>query len=238
MSENAFGAISGINPDGTANFGDGNVFVTFFRGSRLHRARSEAAGTPTYDAVDMIKIIKPGERDEIHRIAEEFDKRRYARQWEAYKQQIELAVSGTPLATLLPANPEVVDGLRALKVTTVQQLAELPDSAIGGIQFGFDLRRKAQRYLAVAEKGEEYHKLEKALSDNAALVADLKARLDAAEAKLLAAATPSNTSPASAAQAPSPSAPAEAGDVPHPPALSWDGDEDEFQPVTRPRRKG
>lgn len=177
IDEASFGTITGINSDGTANFGDKNPFVSFFRGTRLNHAKTVMQGAPVYDPVDMIKIIKPGERDEIHRMADEYDKMRYREQWRAYCDGIQAQISGTPLETLLPANPELVATLKALKVYTVQQLSELGDAAVGNLQFGHDLRKKAQKYLAVAEKGVEYHRIQHETEEKDSRIRELEGRL-------------------------------------------------------------
>lgn len=184
MDDAGFGTITGINPDGTANFGDRNPFVSFFRGTRLNQTKTVAAGVPVYDPVDMIKIIKPGERDEIHRIADEYDKMRYRNEWKGYCEGIEQQMSGTPLETLLPVNPELVAQLKAFKVFSVQQLAELSDTAAQSIQFGHDLRKKAQKYLAVAEKGTEYHRFERELEAKDAEIKDIRGKLALLEERM------------------------------------------------------
>jgi len=240
MDEASFGTITGINADGTANFGKRNSFVTFFRGTRLNQNKSVAEGVPVYDAVDMIKIVKPGERDEIHRLADEYDKRRYAAEWKAYCENIELAVPGTPLSALLPVNPEIVDHLRALKIVTVQQLASLNDSAIGNVQFGHDLRKKAQKYLAVAEGGAEFHRLEKETEAKDATIRQLQDQVQALEQRMNTLLQNQATNPPAAPQqapvggfAPALQQPANS---PKPPPLVSD-DEEEAPAPARARRR-
>ncbi len=113
-------------PDGTAIFAkDDQLLVKFYRHPELSQVKSKASGLPVYDDVDMISVIQPGEKDPVQVMASDMHKRRFPKQWEAYKAGVELASSGTPLDHLFPSEPGIILTLKNFNVFTVQQLANL-----------------------------------------------------------------------------------------------------------------
>lgn len=166
MDDLGFTAAQGLNADNSVRMGsDAQLVVMFYKRPVPNEARSKEAGTPIYDPHDYVKIYQPGERDVVDRPVNELDKRRFAQRWAEYQQGKEQAPEGTPLEHLFPGNPEIVATLRAMRVQTVQQLAKISDTATGNLQFGGDLRQKAQRFLEGAEKGKGFHALEKQVAD-------------------------------------------------------------------------
>lgn len=148
-------------PDGTAIFAkDDQLLIKFFRHPELSQIKSKANGVPVYDDVDMISVIQPGEKEEVKVVATDMHKRRFPKQWEAYKSGQDQAQSGTPLDHLFPAEPGAVLTLRAFNVFTVQQLANLSDTAMINIPMGRTLADKAKAYLASASAGQNFHTMQ------------------------------------------------------------------------------
>lgn len=178
--------VESIGANGAASYGgDDKLIVTFYRGTRLNAGKSRDAGTPIYDPVDMVRIIQPGERDVAEYQATIEYQRRWPRQWAAYQANMEQTQGGTPLEMLFPTQPEIVATLRAIHVTTVQQLAAINDTAMGNVPMGRQLVNSAKQYLAKAGEGSEFHALKKENADLkadlgrlAAQVEDLSAKLD------------------------------------------------------------
>lgn len=158
--------IKGYDGD-IAQFGtDKDLVVKFTAETVLNAFKSQGAGAPIYDPVDMITVYHPGEP--LHtpkRVVNELDKRRFRDQWQAYKENKEQKVEGTPLSVLFPHQPEIVHTLAAMHISTVQQLANITDTATQNMMFGFNLREKAQKYLAITEKSAEFHQIQKQLED-------------------------------------------------------------------------
>lgn len=174
MDDLGFTQAQGLNSDMTVRMGsDAQLAVMFYKRAVPNEARSKEIGTPIYEQQDYVKIYQPGERDVVDRPVNELDKRRFAQRWMEYQQGKEQAVEGSPLEHLFPGNPEIVATLRAMRIQTIQQLAACSDSAIGNLQFGGELRTKAQRFLEGAEKGKGFHALEKQVADQAATIKQL-----------------------------------------------------------------
>lgn len=166
----------GYAPDGTAIFGkDDQSMVKFFRHPRLGKFASTEAGMPVYDNVEMVEVIQPGEKEGTKVVATEWHRRRFPRQYEAYKQGVEMSETGTPLDHLFPAEPSTIQTLKGFHVFTIQQLAGLTDTAIGNLPMGRQLVDRAKAYLSSAQGGSEFHRLTK---ENDAL----RLRLEALEA--------------------------------------------------------
>lgn len=155
------------SPDGTAIFGkDTDLLVKFFRHGEMSHLKSIKQGAPIYDDVDMVEVITPGERDPVRVIATELHKRRFPRQWDAYKTGQELSQSGTPIELLLTNQPSAVLQLKSLNIHTIQQLAGLSDSAKQMIPLGAQqLQDKARAYLSAAKDGQNFHAMQSAMQD-------------------------------------------------------------------------
>lgn len=161
------------SPDGTAVFAtDNQLLVKFFRHPEISQIKSKEANLPIYDDVDMISVIQPGEKEEIKVLATEFHKRRFPKQWEAYKSGQELAQSGTPLDHLFSAEPGTILNLKQFNIFTVQQLANITDSAIANIPMGRTLQERARAYLQTSKSNEnEMAAMQKQIDDLKALLA-------------------------------------------------------------------
>jgi hypothetical protein len=144
---------------------DKDIIAIFHKGTKLNEVKSREHGTPFYDSLDFLKVIHPGEPLNVYdQPVRQQDKFRFRQQWERYQATGESgAASGTPLAVLFPYKPELVATLGGMHITTVEQLADLSDTAKQNIMFGLNLSEKAKQYLAVAGKGKEYHQLQAVL---------------------------------------------------------------------------
>jgi hypothetical protein len=163
-------------PDGTAIFAkDTDLLIRFFTHPELSQYKSVRDGMPVHDDVIMIEVITPGERDSTRVAATELHKRRFPRQWEAFKSGQEMSQSGTPIDLLFPAEPSTVLRLKSQNVHTIQQLAALSDSAkqslgMGGQQF----QDKARAFLSSAQGGQNFHAMQASMQKQ---IDDLKAML-------------------------------------------------------------
>jgi hypothetical protein len=140
---------------------DKDLHIVFYAGTQINSFKSRQQGVPMYEPVDMIKVYHPGEPLNVpERPVNENDKRRFKAQWDAYKEGKDVAVEGTPLSVIFPSQPEIIKSLEVAHIHTVQQLARISDTATQNMMFGFNLRKKAQEYLEVAEKGVQFHQFE------------------------------------------------------------------------------
>ncbi len=140
---------------------DKDLYVIFYAGTKINAFKSQQQGAPVFDPVDMIKVFHPGEPLNVpERPVIENDKHRFRAQWDAYKEGKDQKVEGTPLSVLFPHNPEIIKTLEAVHISTVQQLANISDTATQNMMFGFNLRDKAKQYLSVAQQGVQFHQFE------------------------------------------------------------------------------
>lgn len=150
-----------IAPDGTAIFAnDSQLLVKFSIHSELSQHKSKLAGAPVYDDVEIVTILNPGEKEPVIVAADEFHKRRFPKQYEAFKKGIENQQGGTPLDMLFPASPSTVKQLKAFHIFTIQQLASISDSAMAQIPMGRSLSDRAKEYVRNAGNGQAFHAME------------------------------------------------------------------------------
>jgi len=162
-------------PDGVAVFAtDNQLLVKFFKHAELSHHKSKQSGMPIYDNVDMVSVINPGEKEEVKVVADEFHKRRFPKQWEAYKAGMDQEQSGTPLDHLFPNEPGTILTLKTFHVYTIQQLAAISDTAMGQLPMGRTLSDKAKAYLSSASSGQNFHTMQSAMQKQ---IDDLKSLL-------------------------------------------------------------
>jgi len=150
-----------IAPDGTAVFAhDNQLLVKFSVHSELSQYKSKLKGMPIYDDVEIVTILNPGEKEPVIVQADEFHKRRFPKQYEAFKQGLSVEHTGTPLEMLFPSQPSTVKALKVHNIYSIQQLSRIDDNAISQIPMGRSLVEKAQKYLAEAQSGQGFHQME------------------------------------------------------------------------------
>lgn len=154
---------------------DASLFVEFYMRAVKHNAESERQGRPIFVEKEYVKILAPGDRNsEVDRPAKEEDKLRFPQQYANFKNKNETPVVGTPLEQWPRLSVAQVAELKAMKVFTVEMIANASDSQIQKLGMGaLELRREAQAYLAAAkDSAVPQHlaaELERANADNARL---------------------------------------------------------------------
>lgn len=145
----------------------------FFLDKALNPFKSQEAGHPVYDEVEKVDIIIPGQNQSIatERI-KDHHRERWPNAYAAWKKGLEIATEGSPLEMWPPLTPAQVANLKVLNITTVEQLAQLPDSALSKIGMGArDLQIKAKAWLTESNRGEA---LSQAMAENAKLAATIE----------------------------------------------------------------
>ena len=80
------------------------------------------------------------------------DIKRYSQEWNAFAKGTTDDVIGTPLMLLFKADPSRVEFYKSRHITTIQQLASLPQSSVDDLGMGAgDDVRKAKAYMAHME---------------------------------------------------------------------------------------
>lgn len=163
------------------NPGDDSLLVRFFLKAVKNNEASLAAGRPIFEDKECIDIRVPGERGNvIARVARTKDKERFHRHYAAFKSRTEAAEIGTPLAEWPQVTSSDVANLSYNNVKTVEQLAGASEAAGSAIPGFYELREKAQKWLAFAEDNKDAIAIAGIQEENA----ELKERLAALEAAM------------------------------------------------------
>ena len=129
----------------------GKMAVFFHTVQEPNEFKSRQAGRPIFDEKVYIKKLVPGDQYlTIDREVRESDKDQFPQQWARWLQTRENVVSGTPIA-LWPELTETQKAeFAAIKIQTIDQFANLPDS-MGARIMGFnELREKARAFIAAS----------------------------------------------------------------------------------------
>lgn len=127
------------------------VHVEFKLHPKHNPLKSAKEGREVWDEVEYLRIVVPGDRDEVHRPATERDKQQYAAEYAAFKAQAsQEAVSGTPLSQAPFMTAARVLELASFNCRTVEQLAAMPDNVAQKFMAIQELKRKANDFLAAA----------------------------------------------------------------------------------------
>ena len=160
---------------------DAGLYVQFYMESLEDEEASIKEGRPIYRDVEFIKIIPVGDRNtEICRpVKKDFDggtppdSERWARQYEAFKNQQIQPQEGTPLEQWSPLKKSQVLSLKAINIHTVEQLAAVSDANLQNIGMGGrTLRDNAMSFIQQAKDGS-------VLTKQSAEIEDLKKQIEA-----------------------------------------------------------
>lgn len=185
--QNELSGFSGVlDTDGRYD-ADNRLYVEFYVDAVHNPYKSAQEGRPIYDEVNFIKIQSPGDRlSSVVQKVNDLHKQRFPKQWAQFQNGQKQAVSGTPLEMWPQMTIGMVASLKAMNITTVEQLAELSDTNASHIMGNHELRRKAKNFLEAAAGEAVNTKLEAELGKRDEEIALLKSQME----QLLAAQTP------------------------------------------------
>jgi hypothetical protein len=137
------------------NMNKGKAFAKFFVGETKDEAASAARGRYVSRKIDMVRIIIPGDKHNIvERRVKESDKERWPREYEAFRKMEDFVPEGTLLDTWPMLSRAQVEDLKYNNIFTVEQLAQLPDDALGSVGLGGRMLRKhAQAFIETSKTG-------------------------------------------------------------------------------------
>ena len=131
---------------------DHKLTIRFRRDVVLNPSKSTAEKRAIFDEVDFITIWTPGSQLTVvdAPVKSAFYMQRFGKQYREWLTNMEQSVGGTPLETFpfLFNKVGLVAEMKAMHILTVEQLAELPDGATQKIMGGYELRKRAQEWLA------------------------------------------------------------------------------------------
>lgn len=180
-------AMGGQPAQGAMQPGDEQLLVKFLYEAKEDQAASEEAGRPIFKDVEYVNIQVPGSRDFIQRPVRQADIDRFPRHYQMFKAREEQpTIEGTLLSEWPGVTRSMVEELKFFNVHTVEQLANMADVHTQNFKGVVMLKQKAQAYLDSAEGNAAAQQLADQKKENEelrAMIAELKARQDAAEAK-------------------------------------------------------
>lgn len=126
--------------------------VRFYQEKVLMGYASEQAGHPVFEDRDFIQINIPGDMSNIiEREANENDKKQYAQVYAQYKQGLEPSVDGIPVETWARLTKAQAANYKAQNFQTVEQIAEMSDTACTSVGMGAMADRTAAKaFIALA----------------------------------------------------------------------------------------
>lgn len=132
--------------------GDSKLYVTFYVRAVMNNFESAQQGRPIFNEKEYVRIIVPGDSKTTVDcpVTDEF-RMRFAKQYELFKKGMEQAVTGTPLEVWPQLTVGLVAELKAMHISTVEQLAELDDGKAQRIMGSHELRRRARAFLDAAQ---------------------------------------------------------------------------------------
>lgn len=130
--------------------GDDSLFVVFYWGTIKDDAQSEEHGRPIFRDAEYVRIIVPGDKNNINdRPASKHDKQRFAKQYAAFRAGVseEEQLIGTRLKDWPLLTRAQVEEYAYLGIKTVEQLAEARDDVISRVPGMRDMKQAAHIWI-------------------------------------------------------------------------------------------
>jgi len=163
------------------------AFPRFYLEAVQNGPKSTEAGRPVFDDIEFVEINVPGDRKNVvHRRVSDEHRRRWPREYQAFKERGEIAKEGWPLEEWSGVTRSQVEELKFFKIFTVETLAGLPDDALARAvpMGGFAVREKARRALETAKGAAPSEKLAAELEQRDATIAQMNETMAAMQAEI------------------------------------------------------
>jgi hypothetical protein len=158
--------------------GDERLYVEFRTMAFENAELSATAGRSIFEDREVVSLRAPGSRDElIERVTDEH-RRRFPRQYAAFKEGKEAAVIGTPLANLPGMSPAQLEEFAFFRVKTIEALAELNDTVAAKFHGIQALKAKAKAFIEAAAGAAPALKLQEELKTRDDEIAVLRRQIE------------------------------------------------------------
>lgn len=157
--------------------GDDQLFVVFYMGIMQDDARTVEEGRPIFNDVESVRIMVPGDRNNIiDRPASKQDTLRFAKQYAVFKagRAEEEQLTGTRLTDWPYVSRAQCEELKYLGIRTVEQIAEVRDDVCQRVAGLTHLKNAAKVWLGKAKGAAEAAKTAKLIEDQANSIETLK----------------------------------------------------------------
>lgn len=126
-------------------------YVTFYLRPKEDEEASLTEGRPIYRDVEYVVVLCPGDPDTvIDRPVSKFDRYAWQQKYTAFRNNLSQEINGLPLEKWGGVPGSRVAEYAHAQIKTVEQLAEVPDSALASLGRGArGDRDKAKNYLSV-----------------------------------------------------------------------------------------
>ncbi|MES0385715.1 MAG: hypothetical protein ABUJ98_14170 [Hyphomicrobium sp.] len=127
----------------------GGLIATFYRRPVQNKLRSEAEGRPCFDSREYVMILIPGDqKSKIDRRVKDEDKQRFSEAWTKFQNNEKGVVIGTPLTEWNYLSSTRTAELKALGLSTVEEIADMADAYLGKLgPDGRKLQGRAKQFL-------------------------------------------------------------------------------------------
>lgn len=164
---------------------DSKLLVHFDMRPHLDKVKSKEEGRPIFTPREFVTIHVPGDKNNVvcHPVSD-LDRRRFPRQYSAFKAGERQTDTGTPLESVAWITREQVEELKYFKVRSLEQLADLSDAhcqKFHGIQ---KLKQKARDQIERAKLDAPAAKLQEELRLRDQKIAEQEKRLLELSAKV------------------------------------------------------
>lgn len=152
--------------------------VEFFTKAVENPQKSAKEGRPIFDDREFVRIRFPADNKrelvapahEMHYVSHAREQmtyaRRFAASYDAFQNEVEAFVTGTPIALLPGITESRKAELKALNVVTIEQLAGLPDASLRRIGMGARaLVEQAQVFLESSQGNAEVEDLKRQIAE-------------------------------------------------------------------------
>jgi len=135
------------------------LYVQFYNHPKLNQVESDKANRPIYEDLEYIRIMVPGDKSSVverpMRVGAnpKMDNHRFAQEYAAFKQGNADKLFGTPLDEWNGISRSQAKELEYFNVKTVEQLADMADSAAQKFAGIMPIRAKAKAYIDDANDG-------------------------------------------------------------------------------------
>jgi len=152
------------------------LFAEFYYFAVKNSAKTLEEGRDIFEEKAYVKIIVPGDRDNIVcRPVRDMDKQRFPQQWKAFESNQEQPIEGTLLSEWNGVSISLAKELAFFGVKTVEALAEMADTNVSKMMGGYALKKKAQDFMEDATLKAPY---EKAIAENERLESEIEVMKD------------------------------------------------------------
>ena len=138
----------------------GKMAVFFHTVQRQNNFKTIAEKRPIFEEKIFLKKLVPGDSTlVVDRPMRETDIEEYPIEWARFEQKKEAKVSGTPIDAWTVLSDTQKAEFKALNIFTIDQFAQLADSAGNKIMGFNDLRSKARAFIMAAQDSAMFDKI-------------------------------------------------------------------------------